>query len=157
MYSLKVTALGWHVTAHVRVVRTTIPAPPFQSPFDNGKESLAPPSGRFLPTNLWVPVQSQYQRAFSALVTQTAHCGALHCSRDNNSLRLHWTTTMEDSQSQETTPSVRDARFAALEKERPRGMLGGGVQHSFRERPPAPIKINSGDSFKNNPFLKGKK
>jgi hypothetical protein len=36
--------------------------------------------------------------------------------------------------------------------------MSGGIQNSFRERPPAPIKLSSGNnSFKDNPFLKNNK
>jgi hypothetical protein len=46
------------------------------------------------------------------------------------------------------------ARFASLNRSRPTDYMGGSKM-SFREPPPAPIKINTGSSFRDNPFLKG--
>jgi hypothetical protein len=54
----------------------------------------------------------------------------------------------------EATASHR-ARFQSLNRDRPTDFMGGS-QISFRERPPAPIKINSSMSVKDSPFLKNK-
>lgn len=51
---------------------------------------------------------------------------------------------------------ARRARFQSLNRDRPSDYMGGSKGVSFRERPPAPIKINSGNSVKDSPFLKGK-
>jgi hypothetical protein len=46
------------------------------------------------------------------------------------------------------------ATYQSLNRARPTDFMGGS-QVSFRERPPAPIKLES-DAFQNNPFLKGR-
>jgi hypothetical protein len=48
------------------------------------------------------------------------------------------------------------AKYASLNRSRPTDFMGGS-QISFREKPPAPIKIDTTASFQNNPFLKGRK
>ena len=67
---------------------------------------------------------------------------------------------MEESRSNmENEPILDDAalehraRFASLNRARPTDFMGGS-KLSFREKPPAPIKINSGSSIRDNPFLK---
>jgi hypothetical protein len=60
------------------------------------------------------------------------------------------------SAGRQNSDSGRDPRFASLSRGRPGDFMAGGVQNSFRERPPAPIKIDSGNTFKDNPFLKNK-
>jgi hypothetical protein len=48
------------------------------------------------------------------------------------------------------------ARFASLNRARPTDYMGGS-KLCFRTPPPAPIKIDTGSSFQDNPFLKGNK
>jgi hypothetical protein len=48
------------------------------------------------------------------------------------------------------------AKYASLNRSRPTDFMGGS-QVSFREKPPAPIKIDTSTSFQNNPFLKDRK
>ena len=47
------------------------------------------------------------------------------------------------------------AKYASLDRSRPTDFMGGS-QISFRDRPPAPIKIES-NAFLNNPFLKDRR
>lgn len=47
------------------------------------------------------------------------------------------------------------AKYASLNRSRPTDFMGGS-QISFRDRPPAPIKIES-NAFLNNPFLKDRR
>ena len=47
------------------------------------------------------------------------------------------------------------AKYASLNRARPTDFMGGS-QISFRDRPPAPIKIES-NAFLNNPFLKDRR
>jgi hypothetical protein len=56
---------------------------------------------------------------------------------------------------QDSEGSRGPPRFSRVVRDRPDDFMSGGIQHSFRERPPAPIKLSSGNnSFKDNPFLK---
>ena len=47
------------------------------------------------------------------------------------------------------------AKYASLNRARPTDFMGGS-QISFRDKPPAPIKIES-NAFLNNPFLKDRR
>ena len=47
------------------------------------------------------------------------------------------------------------AKFASLNRARPTDFMGGS-EISFRDKPPAPIKIES-NAFLNNPFLKDRR
>lgn len=47
------------------------------------------------------------------------------------------------------------AKYASLNRARPTDFMGGS-QISFRDKPPAPIKIES-NAFQNNPFLKDRR
>lgn len=60
-----------------------------------------------------------------------------------------------ETEAQAAAAALHKARFASLNTDRPNDFMGGSSL-SFRERPPAPIKIDSINSVKNSPFLKGK-
>jgi hypothetical protein len=66
---------------------------------------------------------------------------------------------MEESgiNNQEKVAAAANARFSSLPMERPGDLMGGAKSTSFARRgPPPPIKIDSGLSLKDNPFLKKK-
>jgi len=61
-----------------------------------------------------------------------------------------------DQLNQEKLAAAANARFSSLPDRRPGDLMGGARSTSFARRgPPAPIKINSGSSFQDNPFFKG--
>ena len=62
----------------------------------------------------------------------------------------------EDIQNSESTAAQdHRAKYASLDRSRPTDFMGGS-EISFRNRPPAPIKIVS-TAFFNNPFLKDRR
>lgn len=65
-------------------------------------------------------------------------------------------TSMEDvatKQDESPAAAMERARFQSLNRDRPVDFMGG-CQLSFRERPPAPIAIESKTSVKDSPFFK---
>lgn len=62
-----------------------------------------------------------------------------------------------DKANQEKVAALANARFSSLPSARPGDLMGGAKSTSFARRgPPPPIKINSGSSLKDNPFLQKK-